>query len=162
MLEVLWLSGSPLFLFYSSFRGVRYNFLARRDKSVLERRPSGPEKVAGKGEVVRLPPRIGWTSEVSLSTSYRHGIVEEAATPKKTIDRHQASSYQHDEFYVLDVTHWLISSKQFLMWWFVLLLMVSSSTRAEGKTTVRHSGQYLECCRGDCRMLGDPEVDFDY
>ena len=79
------------------FRGVRYNLLARRVKSVLERRPSAPEKVAGKGEVVRLPPRIGLTSEVSVPPT---GI---ATTP--TIDRHQASSCQHDEFYVLDVTH---------------------------------------------------------
>ena len=27
------------------------------------------------------------------------------------------------------------------------------------ETVVRHSGQYLQCSRGDCLMLGDSEVD---
>ena len=39
---------------------------------------------------------------------------------------------------------------------FGLILIIGGLTEA----AVRHSGQYLECSRGDCQMLGDSEVDF--
>ena len=42
------------------------------------------------------------------------------------------------------------------MMFFGLSLIMGGLTEA----AVRHSGQYLECSRGDCQMLGDSEVDF--
>merc|ERR1712037_731157 len=38
-----------------------------------------------------------------------------------------------------------------------LILMIGLT-----ETVVRHSGQYLQCSRGDCLMLGDSEVDWQF
>ena len=40
-----------------------------------------------------------------------------------------------------------------------MLLGLSLMSGFFTEAVVRHSGQYLQCSRGDCLMLGDAEVD---
>ena len=48
------------------------------------------------------------------------------------------------------------------MEWFqwIIVLYMGGLTDTNVKAAARHSGQYLECSRGDCQMLGDSEVDW--
>ena len=56
---------------------------------------------------------------------------------------------------------WLGTIGETMEWfqWIVVFYM-GGLTETNVKAAVRHSGQYLECSRGDCQMLGDSEVNW--